>query len=378
MTGGESRAMVTTRHRPSLRFWSAKKAASTPLMGSVGRTVCLAGVLLASLAANVWAKESGPVAFAVGATFSASDTLSCGEDPDKDTQECLDQLAWKRSEFAVELQRAEPGFGEFLVRFPSSHPIGNATNDRVAMEWFPAHDENEHICTSRAVVVVHESGSRMLIGRLIARGFSAKGFHAFLVHLPGYGVRRDTGLTREARELQTMKQAIADVRRARDAVAAIPVVDASCMGIQGTSLGGFVTATVAGLDRGFDRVFILLAGGNLEDVVLHGAKDAARVRQRLQAAGINEAGIKKLAREVEPLRVAHRLRSEYTWLFTGKYDDVVPPRCSLALAKAAKLPTEHHVILPADHYSGAIYLPQVMQTMCDEMSNHNGERGRAE
>lgn len=127
------------------------------------------------------------------------------------------------------------------------------------------------------------------------------------------------------------------------------------------SRGGFVAATVAGLDDGYDRVFVLLAGGNLHDVVVRGGRDAAKFREKLAAAGISEQQIKEFAYHVEPLRLAHRIRPEATWIFSGKYDDVVPPECSHALAVAAKLPAGHHVQLPASHYSGIIYLPPVLQ-----------------
>jgi hypothetical protein len=71
---------------------------------------------------------------------------------------------------------------------------------------------------------------------------------------------------------------------------------------------------------------------------------------------------------VEPLRLAHRINPAEFWLYTGKFDDVVPRRCSLALAKAARLSIDHHIEIPADHYSGAIYLPQVVQQMKERMA----------
>lgn len=302
-----------------------------------------------------------------GSTFAAADSLDCGAESGGDARECIADLAWEPGKFQVELEAAAPGCGDWLVRFPSARPIGNAINDLVSMEWFAARDEQKAIRPARAVVVVHESGRQMTAGRLIARGFNAHGLHAFLIHLPGYGARRDEKLTDVERGLDSMQQAIADVRRARDAVAALPVVDSSVVGVQGTSLGGFVTATVAGLDRGYERVFILLAGGNLEEVVFNGAKDAAKFRQKLAEAGVTEEQIKELARKVEPMRLAHRIDPEATWLYSGKFDDVVPPSCSIALAKAAKLPEGHHVEMPADHYSGIIYLPKVIKQFADQM-----------
>lgn len=319
-------------------------------------------------------KESAPSAMELGSKFAATDTLACGAEASDDAKKCLANLSWTPTEFTVHLEAAEPGCGEWLVRFPSARPIGNGTNDLVSMEWFVARDKEDAIRRAPAIVVVHESGSRMTVGRLIARGFSLQGLHAFLLHLPGYGARRVAELSDVERTLPALQQAIADVRRARDAVVALPVVDRSVVGVQGTSLGGFVTATVAGLDRGYDRVFILLAGGHLHEVLLHGAKDAAKTREKLAAAGVMEEQIKELARQVEPLRLAHRINPAGTWLYSGKFDDVVPPRCSLALVRAAQLPDGHHIELPADHYSGIVYLPQVVQQMYQRMVEPLEER----
>ena len=314
-------------------------------------------------------RGAASIAIELGDNFSASDSLDCGTEANHDARECVADLSWKPSDFEVRLESPEPGCGDWLVRYPSARPIGNEINDLVSMEWFAARNKQGEICSARAVVVVHESGRQMTAGRMIARGFNSHGLHAFLIHLPGYGVRRDEKLTDAERGLNSLQQAIADVRRARDAVAALPVVDASRIGLQGTSLGGFVTATVAGLDRGYDRVFILLAGGNLEEVVFNGAKDAAKFRQKLAEAGVTEEQIKELARKVEPMRLAHRIEPAATWLYSGKFDDVVPPSCSFALAKAAKLPAGHHIEMPADHYSGVIYLPKVVKQFAEQMAD---------
>lgn len=318
--------------------------------------------------AITYAEEPAAAQLEVGAKFAAADTLACGAEANADAQECLAELAWTPADFTVHIEAAQPGCGDWLVRFPSPRPVGNRANDLVSMEWFAARDEQGLLRTAPAIVIVHESGSRMTVGRLIARGLSAQGLHAFLVHLPGYGARRTDGTSDIERMLPSLKQAIADVRRARDAVVALPVVDRSLVGVQGTSLGGFVTATVAGLDRGYDRVFILLAGGNLHEVVLSGAQDAAKLRAKLTAAGVTEQQIIEAARQVEPLRLAHRIDPTATWLYSGKHDDVVPPACSLAFVQAAKLPAEHHIVLDADHYSGIIYLPRVVKQMYSHMS----------
>lgn len=324
---------------------------------------CLLLVLLSSLT-NADEPKS---ALKVGAAFVAKDSISCADETSDDARECLANLAWKPESFTVRLEPAVAGCGDFLVRFPSPRPIGNATVDQAAMEWFAAKDADGNITKAPAIVVIHESGRQMTIGRMIARDLGGHGLHAFLLQLPGYGARRDEGLSKPERALPALRQAIGDARRARDAVAALPLVDRSKIGLQGTSLGGFVTATTAGLDHGYDCVFIFLAGGDLERVVLSGNKDAAKLRKKLTDAGVTEEQIKEHAREVEPLRLAHRMNPANTWLYTGKYDDVVPPQCSHALAEAAHLTDGHHVEMPVDHYSGAIYLPKIMAEIVEQM-----------
>jgi dienelactone hydrolase len=305
----------------------------------------------------------------VGSKFVATDTLSCDDESNADAKECLANLSWKPEKFTVQLEDAGPGCGDYLVRFPSPRPIGNAKNDLVSMEWFAAHDSKGAICNAKPIVVVHESARSMTVGRLIARSLGQQGFHAFLIHLPGYGARKEGGRPSSYSQiLPMMKQGISDARRARDAVAALPMVDQSMIGLEGTSLGGFVTATVAGMDHGYDRVFILLAGGNIDDVIFHGAKDAAKVLDKLHAAGVTDDQIKDLAHQIEPLRLAHRINPATTWLVSGKYDTVVPPKNSLALVKAAHLASDHHIEFDADHYLGILYLPQAIGEIKKQMA----------
>jgi dienelactone hydrolase len=320
-------------------------------------------------AGSAFADEIATPALDVGSKFVATDTLSCDDESNPDAKECLTNLAWKPTTFTVQLEDAGAGCGDYLVRFPSPRPIGNVANDLVSMEWFAAHDSKGAICKAKPIVVVHESARSMTVGRLIARSLGQQGFHAFLIHLPGYGARKEGGRPSSYSQiLPMMKQGISDARRARDAVAALPTVDRSMIGLEGTSLGGFVTATVAGMDHGYDRVFILLAGGNIDDVIFHGARDAAKVLDKLHAAGVTDDQIKDLAHQIEPLRLAHRINPATTWLISGKYDSVVPPRNSLALVKAAHLADDHHIEFEADHYLGILYLPQAVGEIKKQMA----------
>ena len=148
----------------------------------------------------------------VGSHYAAQDSLACGDEASDDARQCLAGLTWKPAKFEVRCDEPQRGFGDFLVRFPSPVDTGNAVNDLVAMEWYPARDSDNNLLRAPAVVVVHESGRNMPVGRMIARGLQAAKLHTFLIQLPGYGVRKSAAAMQAANTFVTLRQAIADVR----------------------------------------------------------------------------------------------------------------------------------------------------------------------
>ncbi len=324
----------------------------------------LAALLLAALHCIAADKVAS---LAPGTTFSAMDTLACGEEPGADAAACLEGLKWKCAPFTVRCEAAKPEHGDWLVRFPTPIPSGDAKNDLVAMEWNVVRDAAGQPVAAPAMVIVHESGRAMTAGRAIARGLRMQGVHTFLIHLPGYGERASRFTADMKNMLPGMRQAIADVRRARDAVAALPFVSGAEVGVQGTSLGGFVVATVAGLDRGYAKSFIFLAGGQVAEVLLNGKQDATAMHRRLVKAGLDARQIRELTHVIEPMRLAHRVDAAATWVFSGKFDDVVPPACTEAYVRAAKLGREHHVIMPVGHYSAALLLSPLLAKVAETM-----------
>lgn len=290
----------------------------------------------------------------VGQSYEARDSLAVGIEERDDARECLEGLGWTPESFQVNCEAPTRAQCDALVRFPSPRPSGIDLVDRVAMEWYHARDPEGTWVKAPAVVVIHESGSGMDVGRSIAFALSRTGVHAFLIQLPGYGERRGNKDLKVDHFLSFCRQGIADARRAKDAVSVLPQVDGERVGLQGTSLGGFIGATSAALDGAYNHVFLMLAGGQLYEVLQNGKRDAANIRERLAEAGLAGEALKEGLYTFEPNRLAHRLSPKTTWLFSGKHDTVVPLKYAESLASHIGLDAEHHVILPSNHYSGIL------------------------
>ncbi|HUP77502.1 MAG TPA: C45 family autoproteolytic acyltransferase/hydrolase, partial [Pirellula sp.] len=322
------------------------------------------------------ASDAKKVVLSAGSTFEASDSLDIGIEAIADAKLCLDGLKWPTAKFSVRLEPATKDRGDWLVRFPTAKPSGDSRNDEVAMEWYQVKDKSGQPIEAPAAVNIHESGSGMTVGRVIAKALRGKGIHTFMMQLPFYGVRRGPGARpKDLNLVSALQQGIADARRAKDAVSVMPNVDKTRISLQGTSLGGFVTATTAGLDQGYHRVIVFLAGGDLYNVLMEGKKESAQLRDELTKNGMSESEVRSMLSNIEPLRIAHRIDPSRTWLFSGLYDDVVPPRNAKLFADAAHLETEHHQELQANHYSGVVFLPMVIQQMADIMAESSESLG---
>ena len=297
----------------------------------------------------------------IGRVFSTTDSLGKPADSREDAMMCLAGLCWQPEAFDVACVTTTQSGVDAVLRFPSARPTGDETNDTVVAEWYAVKDADGKLVVAPAIVVVHESGRGMTVGRMVARGLRDRGIHSFMIQLPYYGLRRFKNTNAEDHEFAAvMSQGIADVRRTRDAVAVLPGVDRKQISLQGTSLGGFVAATTAGLDSSFSNVFILLAGGNLPQLLTTGTRETAQLRATLEKQGFTGERLHELLHRFEPNRLAHRIDANRLWLYSGTFDTVVPAAQPESFAKAAGLDESHHLRMPATHVSGLIFLPMIL------------------
>ena len=309
------------------------------------------------------------------ATFQARDTLAPVAADDADAQERLELLSWEPTGFPVSCEFVEGGAYDALLSFPSPLPSGEAQNDQVSLEWYAVRGEGADdeasaapILTAPAILVVHESGSGMAAGRMFAKAIRNRGVHAFMIHLPYYGQRRGEKRRPSAENFHAvMRQGMTDARRARDAIAAVPEVDSGFIGIQGTSLGGFVTSITAAIDTCFDGVFIMLAGADLYDIVQSGKKDTAKLREQLAEAGFQGERLRDILEIAEPAPLAHRLDRRTRWVYAAQQDEVVRRKNARLLAEAANLDQSHRLEVPGGHYSVAVYFPFIVDHMIKQV-----------
>ncbi|MFP4145344.1 MAG: dienelactone hydrolase family protein [Phycisphaeraceae bacterium] len=319
-------------------------------------------VLAFGLASAGLAEQNAPDERA-GKVFDARDTFDPPADADPAARATLEELSWEPGPFSV---LATPGRGDAdaTLYFASPRPVGDRRADTVPLHWYAARDEQGGTLDAPAVLVVHSLHPQRVFASALARDLAERDIHAFVIELPGYGMRaefppRATGLTL----LERAPQAVADVRRARDAIAAMPNVAGEAVALQGTSLGGFVASVAASLDGAFDPVVLTISGAEGVRVIEEGAFDAQILRQSLAAAGYEGEALRELLDPLEPGRLAHRLDPETTWLFSAIDDAVVPRFSSDALAVAIGLAPGHRIWLEGNHYTSLLRLPSVSKRL---------------
>lgn len=327
-------------------------------------------LLLGLIAGHALAQDAATPLPAASQRLDARDSLGPLREERDAARAMLAGFWYEPQPFALEVRpRAddEPGDCASIVTFPSPRPTGDALLDRVALEWFPARGRAVPP-RAPAVLLLHILDGRLLLERAVARALSVQGVHAFVLHLPGYQSRRLPGPRPDLLVmLARARQGIADARRARDAIAALPAVDAERISLVGISLGGILGTSVAALDGCFRHQFLFLAGGDLRGVLRDGEREIAAMREQIRRSGLADTDVAAALDACDPLTVAHRLDRARTFLFSADADEVVPPANARALGRAAGLEGGHHVWFRGTHHSGVLQLPEFVARMLAEI-----------
>ncbi len=285
---------------------------------------------------------------------------------DPDLRELLAKYEFKEPDFSWELRelrRSEKHALSWLT-FPSAGRGAVEENNTVwAKFWQPLDDRKRR----PAAVVLHWLGGSFELLELVCQRLAEQGIAALMMYMPHYGPRRAKDPAARQRllnadmeqTLANVRQAVLDARRAGDWLAARPDVEPARVGIVGISLGAVMGSLAAGVDDRFGRSVFIIGGGDLPGIVLHGSKETAEQKKKLEEAGFTAEKLRGLWREIEPCTYAGRMRPEEVLLVNAEADEVIPKASTLVLAAAAGGPEVRW--LKGGHTAVLLQLGQVLK-----------------
>ncbi len=159
--------------------------------------------------------------------------------------------------------------------------------------------------------------------------------------------------------VESMTQAVLDVRRAVDWIASRPEFDSTKIGLAGTSLGSIISTLVYAIEPRISASAFVLGGIDLAHILWHSSR-VVKQRDRLRRLGFTESKLREAIAEVEPSRYLNPADSRPTFLVTAKFDTVVPPTDAQKLAES--LANEKILRLNTGHYGG-VFIQQRVQRL---------------
>ncbi|MCC6404486.1 MAG: prolyl oligopeptidase family serine peptidase [Fimbriimonadaceae bacterium] len=281
----------------------------------------------------------------------------------------------------MRLRESQEFYREYQVEFPSARPSGVAANDTVTVRaWFPTTNDGP----VPFVLMLHYWGATDLgLESALAKRLANAGIASAAIALPYHLERTPQGkrsgeaaLTADSGELKlTMAQALADVRRTLDWAQGRPEVDASRMGIVGTSLGALVAALSFGVDHRIEAGAFLLGGADLAHVFWNSSRTVA-LRNEMRSQGYTEERLRSELTEIEPMEALKGAPPRPALVLSARYDNVVPPRSSSTLVAALAEPQV--IILDSGHYGGSLIQNAILRNTAEFFAKtFRGEQYRA-
>jgi dienelactone hydrolase len=272
------------------------------------------------------------------------------------------RLAEHDFDFTLEKKRELPlsGLEIHHLRFPSPVTTDAPENNTVFAEYYRPKGAGPF----PGVIVLDITGGNQDLSRLIANCLAQNKIAALFVQMAYYGPRRPPGSKRRlmstnfAQTIDNVRQTVLDVRRATAWLASRPEVDSKRLGIHGTSLGSMVGALTAEMEPRLGRVSILLGGGGLVDAY-YDHPQAASYRKFWESIGGTKGLIKSMLAPIDPITCAANLKDRKVLMIAGKKDDIVPPKATEALWKAAGEP--ELIWYNCGHYGAIAFIGKILE-----------------
>jgi dienelactone hydrolase len=308
------------------------------------------------------------VAMARAETFEAEDHPLATNGAQGELAELLEQYRHppQRFSYTMELIDEQPLHRMYKLTYPSPFESPWPENNVVPAEFYLPRKATGKM---PAIIVLDILNGAEVLPRMMSRRFADDGIAALYIPMASYGPRRpaDLGHRRRLQQdpttlVEGIRQTIMDIRRAKSLLASREEIDGEHISITGVSLGGIVSALAAGVDGDFDRVILILAGGDLHEIIFH-TWETRHLREQLEATGHTRETTRDLLRPVEPLNFASRIDAVRCLMINAEADEVIPRSTTEALRRAIGEPTL--LWAPLGHYTSAIYLPNMLRKSID-------------
>jgi hypothetical protein len=201
---------------------------------------------------------------------------------------------------------------------------------------------------------------------------ASNGIPAVMCILPLFGERCPDGSRRAmlkrpdgARLLgEALWEGPLDAMRTVDVMLTRPEVNPQKINLLGTSLGGITGATATGMDDRINKAVILLAGGDVNKIIGF-SRETREMRDIIDSAKPDDKKfLTEVLAEVEPLKYAAQLKKradqDKLIMFNAAEDEVVPPECTMRLARECGMQDKIKMLPGLGHYTAIAALPQIM------------------
>jgi dienelactone hydrolase len=221
------------------------------------------------------------------------------------------------------------------------------------------------------VIVLDITGGDQSVSRIISTRLAQDRIAALFVQMAYYGPRRPANSrvrlmsVNLPQTVEAVRQTVLDLRCAAAWLGSRPEIDASRLGIMGTSLGSLMATLTAEMEPRFRRVGVLLGGGGLVDTFWDDPRTKP-YRTAYELVGGTKEKVAKFFAPLDPLTCAANLKDRKLLIMAGKRDEILPPSMARALWKASG--EQKLVWFDCTHYGAILYLAQGL----DHLVEHFG------
>jgi len=238
------------------------------------------------------------------------------------------------------------------ITFPSNNNILQSAHD-ISIDYY-AIDSSEKV---PVILVLPILSGQNKIASSFARYFAEYGFATAVVHRQQ--VYEQTDYLQQTNTI--MRQIVFDHKQVIDWIESRVELDASRIGVVGTSMGGIKSALISALDKRIKATVIILGGGDIPYLLARWHQGSVKKKAgKVLAVGQQHATQSPLVAkkiECDPINYAQYIDARRTLMVLARFDSVIPFYNGLQLKE--KIGNPETIYLLAGHYSAIIYLPYV-------------------